>query len=200
MVPISWAVRRMRTLSSMVIGMAVATVGVLVAGLTGNGWILLLGIVFFSLGEMLTGPKKNEYLGLIAPPGKKALYLGYVNIPVGIGGFVGSNMAGYLYGHYGEKATLALKYLAQHTDFGMGKGWNGSVATLESALGVSRIEAVTKLQSIVGMDGAQVTKLLWDTYHPQLYVWIPFAGIGFFAIIALIIFNQMAKKWSDMNA
>ena len=38
---------------------------------------------------MLTGPKKLEYFALIAPPGKKALYLGYVNIPVGIGAAVG---------------------------------------------------------------------------------------------------------------
>ncbi len=84
-VPISYLVRRMRTLSAMLIGMTVATIGTLVAGLTFSGWILLLGIVFFSLGEMLTGPKKNQYLGLIAPPGKKGLYLGYVNIPVGVG-------------------------------------------------------------------------------------------------------------------
>ena len=64
---------------------------------------------------MLTGPKKNEYLGLIAPAGKKGLYLGYVNIPVGLGGFVGSKLAGYLYGHFGDKAVLAQKYLLEHT-------------------------------------------------------------------------------------
>ena len=47
----------------MLIGMIVATVGVLVAGWTQSGWILVLGILFFSLGEMMTGPKKSEYLG-----------------------------------------------------------------------------------------------------------------------------------------
>jgi hypothetical protein len=31
---------------------------------------------------------------LIAPPGKKGLYLGYVNIPVGIGVYIGSKLAG----------------------------------------------------------------------------------------------------------
>jgi POT family proton-dependent oligopeptide transporter len=200
MVPLSWLVRRMRVLSCMVIGMAVATTGILVAGFTGNGWVLLLGITFFSLGEMMTGPKKNEYLGLIAPPGKKGLYLGYVNIPVGIGGFVGSKMAGYLYGHYGEKATLALKYLAQHTPLGQGKNWNGSLATLESSMGISRTEAVARLQEVTGLDAVGVTGLLWETYSPQYYVWIPFAVIGVAAIIALVIFSQRAKKWADMNA
>ena len=98
--------------------------------------MLVLGILFFSLGEMATGPKKSEYLALIAPPGKKGLYLGYVNIPVGVGVYVGSKIAGYVYGHYGEKAVLALRYLAENTPFGVGKGWNGDVTTLETVLGV----------------------------------------------------------------
>jgi MFS family permease len=200
MVPISWAVRRMRVLSCMVIGMIVATVGILVAGFTSAGWILLLGIVFFSLGEMMTGPKKNEYLGLIAPPGKKGLYLGYVNIPVGIGGFVGSKMAGYLYGHYGEKATLALKYIAQKGLIEAGKTWNGNVGSLEATLGVPRTEAVAKLGELTGMNAQQVTRLLWIEYQPQYHVWIPFAAIGTAAVIALLIFSRMAKRWQDMDA
>ena len=200
MVPISWLVRRMRVLSCMVIGMAVATVGILVAGYTDVGWILLLGIVFFSTGEMMTGPKKNEYLGLIAPPGKKALFLGYVNIPIGIGGFVGSKMAGHLYGNYGEKATLALKYMAEKNLLGPGRAWDGKVESLEGTLGVARTEAVVKLQELTGMDATEVTRLLWDTYNPQYHVWTPFACIGVAAIIALLIFSQMAKKWTDMDA
>ncbi|MBN1826545.1 MAG: MFS transporter [Candidatus Eisenbacteria bacterium] len=200
MVPISWLVRRMRVLQCMVIGMTVATIGILVAGLTGYGWILLLGIVFFSTGEMMTGPKKNEYLGLIAPPGKKALYLGYVNIPVGIGGFVGSKMAGYLYGNYGEKATLALKYIAEKGLVpGAGK-WNGEIATLEEAVGIARTDAMARFQELTGVDAVQGTQLLWDTYRPHVHVWIPFACIGVAAIAALVIFSQMAKRWSDMDA
>ena len=198
--PVSWMVRRMRALSAMLIGMLVATTGLAVAGLTSSGWILLLGIVFFSLGEMLTGPKKNEYLSLIAPPGKKGLYLGYVNIPVGLGVGLGSYIAGQVYGHWGEKATLALKYLMQHTPFGQGKGWDGSVGALEAASGVKRTEAFAKLQEVLGVDGVQATQLLWDTYQPQYHVWIPFAVIGVLAAIALAIFGQMAKRWKDMNA
>ncbi len=54
------AVVKMRRLSCMLAGMAMATASVFVAGRTDSGYIFLLGIVFFSLGEMLTGPKKNE--------------------------------------------------------------------------------------------------------------------------------------------
>ena len=195
----SYLVRNMRTLSAMLIGMLGATAGVLIAGLTMNGWVLLLGILFFSLGEMLTGPKKNEYLGLIAPPGKKGLYLGYVNIPVGIGGAAGSWMAGQVYGTYGEKATLALKYLMEHTPFGKGKAWDGSADTLEKVTGITRTDAFVKMQEYLGATPMEATQLLWDTYHPQYHTWIPFASIGVIAAIALYIFGRMAKRWKDMN-
>ena len=198
-VGVAWLTRRIRTLSAMLIGMCLAVVGVLVAGWTQSSWLLVAGILFFSLGEMMTGPKKSQYLALIAPPGKKGLYLGYVNIPVGVGVYFGSTIAGYVYGHYGEKAVLALKYLAEKTPFGQGGHWDGSVATLEATLGVRRTEAMAKLQEVTGLDPVAATKVLWDTYHPHT-VWIPFALIGIVAAIALWIFGRMARRWSDMNA
>jgi proton-dependent oligopeptide transporter, POT family len=198
-VGVAWATRRMRALSAMLIGMIMATCGVLLAGWTQNAWLLVSGILFFSLGEMMTGPKKNEYLANIAPPGKKGLYLGYVNIPVGVGVFFGSWIAGVVYGRFGEKAVLALRYLAEKTPFGAGKPWNGAVADLESALGVKRTEAMLKLQEVTGMDAVAATRTLWDTYAPHR-VWIPFALIGVLAAIGLWVFNQRAKQWKDMNA
>jgi dipeptide/tripeptide permease len=197
---VAWLTRRVRTLETMLIGMVMASVGVLVAGWTTSAYVLVLGILCFSLGEMMTGPKNLEYLGLIAPPGKKGLYLGYANIPIGVGVYVGSRIAGYVYGHFGEKAVLALKYLAQRTPFGQGKVWNGDVSTLESVLGVKRTEAMAKLQEVTGLDPIAATRLLWDTYHPNVKVWIPFAVIGLVSAVALWFFGRMAKKWSDMNA
>ncbi len=155
-VPLSWAARKMRTLSAMLVGMSVATCGVLIAGLTDSGWILLLGIVFFSLGEMWTGPKKNEYLGLIAPPGKKGLYLGYVNIPIGIGVFVGSYMAGFVYDNYGEKATLALKELAARPELvaraAQSIDWSDSLEKLPALLDIERDQAFALAQQHLGQD------------------------------------------------
>jgi len=199
-VAVGWLTRRMLTLTAMLFGMISATAGVLIAGLTPNAGILVLGIVFFSLGEMATGPKNNQYLALIAPSDKKGVYLGYVNIPAGVGIFAGAQLAGFVYGHYGEKAVLALRYLAEKTSVGMGKNWNGNVSSLEDVLGVKRTEAMAKLQEVTGQDAVAVTKMLWETYHPHLHVWIPFAAIGVLAAIALWIFGRMARKWSDMNA
>jgi len=198
-VGVAWLTRRMRTLSAMLLGMIMATLGVLVAGWTQSAWILVAGILCFSMGEMMTGPKKSEYLGLIAPAGKKGLYLGYVNIPVGVGVFAGSWIAGWVYGRWGEKAVLALRYLAQNTPFGAGKNWDGRIDMLEQTLGVPRTEAMAKLQEVTGLDAAGATQLLWTTYDPHI-IWIPFACVGVTAAVALFIFGRMARRWSDMNA
>jgi len=199
-VAVSWATKRIRTLTTMLFGMILCTIGLIIAGASTSAIVLVGGIVFFSLGEMATGPKKSEYLAAIAPPGKKGLYLGYVNIPIGIGVFCGSQIAGFVYGNWGEKATLALKYLATSTPFGADKGWDGQIATLETALGITRSGAMAKLQEVTGLDAVAATRLLWDTYQPNIWVWVPFAMIGVVAIVALFIFGRMARRWSDMNA
>ncbi|MCP4573457.1 MAG: peptide MFS transporter [bacterium] len=198
MVPVSWFVRKLKTLESMIIGMGMATVGVLVAGFTNVGFVFLAGVVGFSLGEMLTGPKKNEYLGLISPPGKKGQYLGYVNIPVGIGGLVGSKLQGFVYGNWGEKAVLAQKYLA--TEVPGAGGWDGELASLDAASGVVRPDAFARLMEVTNLDAMAATDLLWNHYSPQYAVWIPFACIGVAAIIALVAFARAARNWGNMNA
>ena len=58
---------------------------------------------------------------------------------------------------------------------------------------------MAKLEEVTGLDPTAATQLLWDTYHPH-YIWIPFACIGVVAAIALYIFGNKAKRWSDMNA
>ncbi len=167
--PLSWLVRKMRTLEAMLIGMSVATVGILVAGLTGNGWILLLGIVFFSLGEMLTGPKKNEYLGLIAPPGKKGLYLGYVNIPVGFGVGLGSIIAGHVYDNYGEKASLALKEMG--TDSALvaraarAADWSDTLHLIPELLDIDRSNALDIAAQDMGSVRATAAHTLLDAFR-----------------------------------
>lgn len=198
-IPFSWVVRRMRTLSAMLIGMGLAIIGFGVAGFSSNGWVLIAGIAVITVGEMLTVPKQNEYLGLIAPPDRKGLYLGYANIPVGIGGALGAKLSGYLYENFGEKATLALKYLAEHTSTDAAVAWDGSVASLEAATRIDRSAAMARLQEVLGIDSEEATQLLWDTYHPQYHVWIPLLAIGVLAMLAFAVYGRKASKWTDMN-
>ena len=199
MVPVSGLVARFRTLTAMIGGMTVATMGILVSGLFASGWMFLLGVVFFSLGEMLTGPKKTEYLGYIAPPGKKGLYLGYVNIPVGVGQALGATLSAWVYARFGEKAMLSQRYLAEHADvLGREVTWNGDPLTLGEATGIPRDEAFVTLCERLGQDGGTVTRMLWDTYDPWV-CWLPFAAIGVVSVVALLVFSRAARRWKDLD-
>jgi proton-dependent oligopeptide transporter, POT family len=198
-VGVSALVARMRVLTAICIGFLIATFGTLVYGTSTSIYVLFVGIGLFSLGEMLTGPKKTEYFSLIAPKGKKALYLGYVNIPVAIGQAAGAKLAGWQYGLTGEKATLALRYLAEKTGYVQGKGaWDGNVENLPEYVGVERAKAMETLMGVVGKDTLATNQLLWDTYHPY-QVWYWFAVAGAVSLAGLLVFTRMSRKWKDMD-
>ena len=111
---VSHLVSRMRRVHSIFIGITIASLGLLAAGFTTSGVACIFGIWCFSIGEMLSSPKMNDYLGVIAPEGQKALYMGYANMPTAIGWAYGSLLAGDLYDKMGDKANLALRYLGEH--------------------------------------------------------------------------------------
>ena len=111
---ISFLVARMRRVHSILIGITISSIGLVLAGFTTAGVLCIIGIMCFSVGEMLSSPKMNDYLGVIAPEGQKALYMGYANIPLAIGWFYGSLRGGQVYDQMGDKANLAIRYLAEN--------------------------------------------------------------------------------------
>jgi dipeptide/tripeptide permease len=100
---ISSIVKHTKALPTMIIGISMGTLGMAILGISTNAWVFIIGMIIFSIGEMTAHPKFISYVGLIAPPDKKALYLGYSFlygvIGSGIGGVLGAN----LYVHYVEK-------------------------------------------------------------------------------------------------
>jgi len=176
---VSWLVARMRRVTSIFIGITVASVGLIAAGFSMSGWLCLLGILCFSVGEMLSSPKMNDYLGVIAPEGQKALYMGYANMPSAIGWSIGSILGGKIYEQLGEKASLALRYLADH---------HGITS------GVAREEALIKVQEVLHVDAAQATRVLWETYHPYR-LWFPFAALGFASAVGIFFYARWARRY-----
>lgn len=197
-IPMSYAVARLRVMTSITIGVMIATTGTIIYGTSPMLWVVALGILCFSVGEMLTGPKKTEFFSLIAPPGKKALYLGYVNIPVAIGQTVGAKIAAWQYGTYGEKATLSLRYMVEHKLITPQGTWDGDPTTLEKFTGIERKLAFAKLIEQLGKDAIEVNQLLWTEYRPY-QVWYPFVIIGFCSLAGILTFSQYSKRWKDMN-
>ena len=175
---ISHLVSRMRRVHSIFIGIAVASAGLLAAGFTMSGIACVLGILCFSVGEMLSSPKMNDYLGVIAPEGKKGLYMGYANMPTAIGWAYGSFLAGDLYAKVGEKAGLALRWLGEH----------GGVPA-----GIERTTAMEAVQRVSGLDAGAATAMLWRTYHPY-QVWYPFVGVGIASAIGIFLYARWVRN------
>ena len=183
--PLSWYFNRvMRRLTSIFFGFIFVSLGLLVVGSSMSIFVCLGGIVCFTAGEMMCSPKMREYLAVIAPPDKKALYMGYSTIPYASGWAFGSFFGGKLYEHCGEKANLALRYMSE---------------VLHVSDLPHRSQAFAKLTAMLHQTPAQVTQLLWDKYDPG-WVWTLFAIAGFFATIAMYVFMRLARRWDDANA
>ena len=73
---VSAFVMRFRPLAAMMGGILVLAGGLGLMFSNQSGWLILLGILIFALGEMASSPKFTEYVGRIAPADKKALYMG----------------------------------------------------------------------------------------------------------------------------
>lgn len=188
MIPVAALVGRMRRLSSIVLGIVLSSIGLCAAGYTTSGMGCLLGILLFSFGEMAGSPKMNEYLAVIAPEGKKGLYLGYANVPLAIGWFYGSKMGGTIYDTQGDKSVLALRYIKEH-----------ALMAADAVDKLKRTEAMTTLQGLVHQGPVEVTKLLWDAYHPY-ELWYTFTAVGIASAVGMIIYSQLAKKWGNYEA
>jgi len=97
----------------------------------------------------------NEYLGVIAPADKKALYMGYANIAMVLGWGYGSFAGGQIYERAGEEAGLALHYMSD---------------VLMVKERPERTQAFNKLTEMLGQNPVEVTQHLWDKHGPSC-VW-----------------------------
>ncbi len=97
---VSALVRKTRPLSTMVAGILIATAGMALLALSTGIWVFLAGTVIFSLGEMTAHPKFIAYVGQIAPPGRVAMYMGYLFLYGVVGSSVGGVVGAELYVRY----------------------------------------------------------------------------------------------------
>ncbi len=97
---ISNIVKTRKALPTMISGIAIATVGMAILAISSDIWVFMVGIILFSIGEMTAHPKFISYIGLIAPPDKKAMYMGYLFLYGVFGSSIGGIMGAKLYVHF----------------------------------------------------------------------------------------------------
>lgn len=54
------------------------------------------------------------------------------------------------------------------------------------------------LTETLGASGAEVNRLLWDTYEPYV-VCYPFAAIGAASLVGMLVFSRLSKRWEGLD-
>jgi len=107
-VVISYACRKLPPLVTIISGVLLTAVSFLLFvpfGTHGTGWLVVIGVLSFSVGEMMASPKAKEYAGRIAPPDKVGLYMGYFYLCIALGNLFGGLLSGTAYEHLGKRGA-----------------------------------------------------------------------------------------------
>lgn len=168
---------KMRATTSMVIGTLLATLALLLSGWSAAGWISVGAILLFSVGEMLSSPKFSEYIGNFAPSDKKAMYLGFSQIPLAIGWTLEGLIGPRLYGVLASKELFSREVLTQV----------GAAPAL--AQSVPEGEVFQRLTELTAQDPYALTAKLLETHNPGV-VWYIMAIIGVLSAIGIALYGR----------
>ncbi len=183
-----YATGKIRAMYAMIFGILLSSAAIFSLGVSVNGWLIVGAIALFSLGELSASPTKMRYFSAIAPPGKKGMYLGYINATGGIGWFIGSAIAGSMYEEGGDKVVLARRHLVDAL------GQNA-----ETVAAMPKTEVLPLLAEQLSLSAFDTQMLLWNTYHPN-EIWTFFATIGFVSMLALIAFDLVTRLNTQYEA
>ena len=171
---ISKIVSKTKALPTMVTGISLGTIGMAILAFDTSIWVFMAGITIFSIGEMTAHPKFISYLGLIAPPDKKATYMGFGFLYGAFGSLVGAILGAFLYVHFIDNPMIAFvkeQVLDRGADIAM-----SSSMKIEEALVIGEQIGLSKLD----ISQHALTSELW----------LLFSGIGVLCIIGLLSYQK----------
>jgi len=120
---VSRIAERFKAIPTFMFGLAVASTGFVVLGLSlhASPLFVFLGITLFAIGEMISSPRIQEYITWIAPKEKAGLYMGSNFLATGIGGAASGPLYTWLYGYFrnGGHPDYVWYVLAGHVIIGI---------------------------------------------------------------------------------
>jgi hypothetical protein len=174
---------KLRATTSLLVGTVLITGALVSFGLSRGAWLAVAAMVVFSAGEMLASPKFSEFLGNIAPPDKKAMWIGFSQSPILIGWTLEGKLGPQLYHVFSSKDEFARQMLMQH---GLPRE-----AVSEPALPIG--EAFQKLVEVTGETPAVLTQQLYQS-HSVGVTWFVFAGVGVAAAVMIYFYGRWIQK------
>lgn len=182
---VSSVTARVRPLNSIMTGIFILAFGLGMMFANLNPWIIVLGVLIFGIGEMASSPKVQEYLGGIAPPDRKALYMGTAFLPIALGHLGAGWVSGRPFEVMADKLFLLKKAVAE-------KGFD--IPEISDTF--TQTDYFNRAKELFGMDSGQLTQYLWDTYNPSK-VWVLFTAIAIAASLLLFLYDRLILKGRD---
>jgi dipeptide/tripeptide permease len=181
-IAVSALVMRFKPLSAMMGGTLVLSGGLMMMFSTQSGWLILLGILIFGLGEMSSSPKFTEYVGRIAPPDKKALYMGTSFLPYA----GGHALAGWLSGDIYEKTSDKIYLLQQEVA-------KRGISLPEISESYSKNDFFNEAAAKMVMTRSELTNFIWTEYHPS-NIWFVYSGVAVLAVVLLFVYDRFILR------
>jgi POT family proton-dependent oligopeptide transporter len=209
----------MRATTSMVVGTLMATAALFSIGYTTAGWAMVGVIMLFSIGEMLSSPKFSEYIGNFAPNDKKAMYLGFSQIPLAVGWTFEGLMGPWLYGVFASKDKFSRELLqdrllsgdasvptgARLAELAESSTLDGQAIQAMGTEGVSKFvndipqgEAFTWLVNMTGESQEALTGILYQTHNIPM-LWNIMGCVGIVSAIGIYAYGVWVIKLSKQE-
>lgn len=99
-IPVTALMKRVRPLSAMILGFAVASASWLLIAASPILPVVVTAIALFAVGESLQAPRFYEYVADLAPAEQVGTFMGFAFLPVAIGSLAAGPLSGYLVEHY----------------------------------------------------------------------------------------------------
>jgi len=170
----------------MVVGTLMATVAIFLSGHSTAGWASVFAILTFSVGEMLSSPKFSEFIGNFAPDDKKAMYLGFSQIPLAIGWTLEGKIGPWLYSTFASKDKFSRELIGER-----------NLMDADAIAAIPQGEAFDKLVALAPENKWEITQLLHDTHNVDM-VWNIMGVVGIISAIGIWMYGKwiltLAKK------
>jgi len=106
-IPATAVAKRLKPLSAMVLGFALATGCWFIMGSVPTLAGAVAALILYAVGEGIQSPRFYEYVSNLAPPEQVGTYMGFAFLPIAIGTFIAGVSSGYLVKHYVEGGNPA---------------------------------------------------------------------------------------------
>jgi dipeptide/tripeptide permease len=182
-VSVSAFMMRYKAINTMIGGLIINAIGLTLALITRNGWILIMAIFIFSIGEMCFSPKILEYISGFAPRDKAALYMGSNFLPMAMGNFFGGLLSGRIYEVLSDKYVLLGREIER---------WGLDMPAISDHF--TKNDYFMRAAELMGMDSQSLTEYLWLNYYPSRFGLI-LISIGVLTALALIIYDKFIYRY-----